>query len=119
MSQPSDNHRGSDRVPLCIEVSLESEHNFYTGITDNISEGGIFVATNDAPPLGNEVTFNLVLFGETFRVIGEVRWVRTHRMSGPDAPEGCGIRWKALERGALAAIQRFTHTRETLFYDED
>ncbi len=118
MTGQAPHNRSHPRVPLTVEVSLESEHNFYTGITDNISEGGIFVATPHPPPLGSEVSFELVLGEQRFQVTGVVCWARTHVMSSSDAPEGIGIRFGQLEPSVLEAIKRFSHGRDTLFYEE-
>ena len=34
------NVRASERFDLEVKVDLESDHNFYTGLTQNISAGG-------------------------------------------------------------------------------
>ena len=114
----AEQQRRSPRVPLEVEVTLESEHNFFTGITDNISEGGVFVATASPPPLGSEVGFELLLGGERFLVLGVVCWLRDERAASTDAPSGCGVRWVHLEDGALAAIRRFIDVRQTDFYED-
>lgn len=119
MSQSPHDSRLYPRVPFAVEVSLESEHNFYTGITDNISEGGIFVAMTHPPAIGTRVTFELVLGEESYTVAGEVRWIRTPHSAGPDAPEGCGIRWAQIDEKTAEAVKRFTSSRDTLFYDEE
>ena len=121
MGAPGDDkhQRRHERAPLAVEVTLESEHNFYTGITDNISEGGLFVATDDPPPIGTELHFELVLGERRFQMSGVVLWQRTHRMASTDMPEGVGIRWRSLDPVVLQAIQSFVRGRETLFYDED
>jgi len=106
------------RVPFSFEVSLESDNNFYTGLTDNISEGGLFVATTSSPPVGAAVTFELVVGAERFIVAGVVRWVRDRHRASEGSPEGCGIRWTHLPAPAIVAIQRFIRGRETLFYEE-
>ncbi|MDB4967531.1 MAG: Signal recognition particle receptor protein FtsY [Myxococcales bacterium] len=107
------------RVPLEVEVTLESDHNFFTGVAENLSEGGVFVATNHPPDVGSEVGFELVLGGERFLVMGVVRWVRGERAASAGAPAGCGVRWGHLEDGALEAIRRFITVRDTDFYEED
>jgi len=111
--------RRAPRVPLEVEITLESEHNFFTGITNNISEGGIFIATPAPPPVGSEVGFQLVLGDLRFPVAGVVRWVREEIAASPGAPAGCGVRWGHLPEGALAAVHRFVAARETDFYEED
>lgn len=110
--------RAHRRVPLSAEVTLESDHNFYAGITDNVSEGGIFVALDPQPAVGTEVDLELKLGEETYKIHGEVRWVRTERIASEGMPAGCGVKWIEISAEALAAIRRFTEARETLFYED-
>ena len=107
------------RVPHEVEVTLESDHNFFTGVTSNLSEGGVFIATANPPAIGSEVGFELVLGGERFLVLGVVRWVRDERAASSGAPAGCGVKWVHLEDGALDAIHRFIGVRETDFYEDE
>jgi uncharacterized protein (TIGR02266 family) len=112
--------RAHPRATLEIAVNLESEHNFYTGITCNISEGGVFVATYMPPPRGSCVAMVLVLpDGPPLRVQGVVCWIRDFAASCEGLPPGCGIRWVGLSEEALAAIGGFVASRETLFVDHD
>jgi uncharacterized protein (TIGR02266 family) len=104
---------------LEVEVTAQSDHNFFTGVANNISEGGIFVATVTPPPVGTELGFELVLGGERFLIMGVVCWVRDEGAAKSGVPAGCGVKWLQLEEGALDAIQRFTAVRETDFYDDD
>ena len=115
----SDEQRRATRVPLEVEVTLESDHNFFAGVANNVSEGGIFVATLNPPPVGSEVGFELLLGGERFLVVGVVRWVRDERAASNGAPAGCGVKWGHLEEGALDAIHRFLDVRQTDFFEED
>jgi uncharacterized protein (TIGR02266 family) len=115
----SDEQPRAPRVPLEVVVTLESDHNFFSGVANNLSEGGIFIATAHPPQIGSEVGFELVLGGERFLVMGVVRWVRDERAASSGAPAGCGVKWVNLEEGTLAAIQHFVEVRETDFYEED
>ncbi|MGZ3443684.1 MAG: TIGR02266 family protein [Polyangia bacterium] len=115
----SDEQPRAPRVPLEVEVTLDSDHNFFTGIANNLSEGGIFIATRSPPPVGSEVGFELLLGGERFLVMGAVRWVRAESAASSGAPAGCGVRWLNLEDGTLAAIQHFVEVRQTDFYEDD
>ena len=47
--------RQSQRFPLKIEVTYSSEHNFYTGFLQNVSSGGLFVATHHLASVGETV----------------------------------------------------------------
>jgi len=113
-------HRAHQRVPLAVEVTLESDHNFYAGITDNISEGGIFVAMVNPLPTGTAVEFELNLVGSSapYKIRGEVCWVRSDRMASEDMPAGCGIRWVEIADEAMKAIAKFTRSRDTIFYED-
>jgi len=114
----SEEQRQAPRIPLQVAVTLESEHNFFAGVANNVSEGGIFVAMNPAPAIGSEVGFELVLGGERFLVVGTVCWVRDEHAASAGAPAGCGVKWVHLEDGALEAIHRFIDVRQTDFYEE-
>ena len=106
-------------MPFEIEVSMQSEHNFFTGIANNISEGGIFIATLAPPPVGSEIGFELVVGGERFLVMGTVLWVRSELAAEPGLPAGCGVKWGHIEDGMVEAIQRFVQLRDTDLYDDD
>src|ERR1700749_3884110 len=111
----SDEQRRATRVPLEVEVTLESDHNFFTGVANNLSEGGIFIATTNPPAVGSEVGFELLLGGERFLMMGTVRWVRDERAASSGAPAGCGVKWGHLEDGAIEAIHPFIDGRRTDF----
>ena len=113
------NNREHNRVALSVEVTLESDHNFYAGITNNISEGGIFVGTLNPPAVGTAVALELTVEAATFSLTGVVCWVRDRHLATDDAPEGCGIRFEpALDGDALSSVQRFIrNSRDTLFYE--
>ncbi len=88
-------------------------------MANNVSQGGIFVATMNPPPVGSEVGFELLLGGERFLVMGVVRWVRGELAASSGAPAGCGVKWIHLEDGAIEAIHHFIDVRQTDFYEED
>ncbi len=110
--------RAHKRAPLEIEVSLESEHNFYAGIAGNVSEGGLFIATHMPPPTGAAVEVHLQLQGNKFDIEGEVCWTRDAEHSSEWLPAGCGIRWLRVSDAALQAISEFVDGRETILFEE-
>ena len=55
--------RASERFDLEVKVDLESDHNFYTGLTQNISAGGLFIATHHLRRIGDRITLKFQLPG--------------------------------------------------------
>lgn len=111
--------RRAPRAFLETEVSFESADNFYTGFTEDVSEGGLFLATYDLRPIGThlEVEFTLPT-GHIVRTEGEVRWVRDPQDEAPDAPPGMGIQFRELRPEDHAAIMEFIEARAPLFYED-
>ena len=111
--------RVHERAPLEVEVTLESENNFYAGITNDVSEGGVFVATVVPPPVGAWVALTLRLGeeGPSWHVCGEVRWVRDVDAACEGCPPGCGIRWRFIPDEALEAIHAFVAGRDTILFE--
>jgi len=110
--------RSHTRAPLHVEVSLESDHNFWTGLTNDISEGGLFVATYDPPRVGEVIDVELDLPGAGHhKVEGVVRWVRDAVIASDGNPPGCGVQWLTIAPEALEAIAAFVAHRDTIFYE--
>ena len=108
------------RKPLQVEVGVYTETNFYQGFSENISEGGIFVATYDIKPTGEVIELEFKLPGEEepIRVKGEVRWVREYNPANPDMIPGMGIQFIELSEEAGKKIEKFIREqREPYFYD--
>lgn len=117
----SDNRRRFERLPCDVEVSLNSENNFYTGFIQNISAGGVFVATNQLLEVGTPVRFALSLKPgiERLQVQGVVRWVRELHEEVEDVPQGYGVEFEGLGAEARDRINRFiTDLRESLFFED-
>ena len=57
------NVRAAERFDLEVTVDLESDHNFYTGLTQNISSGGVFIATHHLRKIGDRITLKFTLPG--------------------------------------------------------
>lgn len=108
--------RSSPRVPLEVEISLASDHQFFTGLTRDLSSGGVFMATYKHLPLGAAVLIHLTLPDGGLVARGTVRW---HREPTNDTPPGIGIAFDALDADAVQRIARFCETRDPLFYDEE
>lgn len=116
----ADNRRRHARYAVELDVSVSSEHNFYAGFAENLSEGGVFVATHSLKPAGSiiELAINLPESTAPIHVRGEVRWIREYH-EGSGLPPGMGIRFIDLGSEAAHAINAFLSHREPLFYDDE
>ncbi|HTS79462.1 MAG TPA: TIGR02266 family protein [Myxococcaceae bacterium] len=116
---PSGSGRSSTRVPLQTQVDLTSDSNVFTGFSTNLSEGGVFVATLKALPVGTPVDLTFSLPGKArIAVHGEVRWTREIDDRAPDVFPGVGVRFVDLSPEAAQALHRFVAEREPLFYPD-
>lgn len=114
--------RTAPRLDLDIAVDMESDHNFYTGLTENISTGGLFVATRQLRKVGDRLVLRFTLPGGEgpLAVDAEVRWIREnsalHRREGAT---GMGLQFVDLTPQTAASITSFMQTRESLYYDDE
>jgi uncharacterized protein (TIGR02266 family) len=109
--------RNQLRFVVSLDISLRSESNFWVASANNISEGGVFVATRELKPIGSriELTMRLPEPHGVIWTLGEVRWIR-ETPAGTDAPLGMGIRFDSLNQEAQDAIHEFLEERPPISY---
>jgi uncharacterized protein (TIGR02266 family) len=114
--------RQSLRVRVFVSVDIESEHNFWTGLTLDLSEGGVFVATHHHVPRGSVVLLNLTLPPDEEPIItpAYVRWTRAY-CPFDEVPPGLGLQFVDLDLASKARIRRFVYNMRApmLFEDDD
>jgi len=114
-------HPSRQQVRLACEVDIgfQSESNFFTGFSEDISEGGLFVSTYDFRPIGTEIDVNFTLpSGHTVIAQGIVRWVRELNPLNPDMEPGMGVQFRNLPPQDKLAIESYLAQRAPLFYDD-
>lgn len=110
--------RTAPRAQVEAEIGFQSDTNFYTGFTEDISTGGIFLSTFDLKAIGSVINVNFTLPGGHFiSVDGVVRWLREYNELNPDMSPGMGIQFENLAPNDKDAIEAFIKQRSTLFYD--
>jgi uncharacterized protein (TIGR02266 family) len=117
---PDAGHRREhSRFHVDLDVTVGSDHNFYAGFAENLSAGGVFIATHKLKPVGSpiELTINLP-DGIQIRATGEVRWIRVFNERS-DTPPGMGVRFNGLAEASVALIQDFLARRDPLFFDDE
>lgn len=112
--------RVARRVEFDATVDLQSDHCLWTGLTQNISTGGLFVATDTLRKVGERVTLRLMLphARGPLTIDAEVRWIReaSARLKRDGAP-GMGLQFLDLEPQAATAIDRFMQGHDSLYHD--
>lgn len=112
--------RRQRRISLRTAVHLESDSNLYAGVTNNLSEGGLFVAATELLARGTvlDLEFSLPDGGPPIRTTGVVRWIRED-LECIEEPPGMGVQFVELDERTAARLERFVEQRDTLYYDED
>jgi uncharacterized protein (TIGR02266 family) len=117
LNRIAEERRHAQRVELKARVTLSSESNFFTGWSQNISEGGVFISCLAPPSVGTVVDVNLESedSGEPIQISCVVVWIRTEN----GQPVGCGCRFQNINDIQAALIRRLMDdaNREPLFYD--
>lgn len=102
------------RIRLETSIDLHSQSNFYTGYTENISDGGLFLATHEPFVVGTEVDLAFTLPGAVeIRARGAVRWIRDE---ADGLSRGVGVAFTYLSPSAHDAIQHFLSKREPIIH---
>lgn len=106
-------------VDVNTMLSLNTDHHFYTGFSENIEEGGIFVSTFDSCPKNSDVVVNFKLPGNiAISAKGIVQFVRIYNPDSPEMPPGMGVKFTQLLPKDKLAIEKFLHGRAAVFYDD-
>jgi uncharacterized protein (TIGR02266 family) len=113
---PSKERRSAPRAPLEVHIDLHTDSQFFAGFSQDLADGGVFVATYSPAPVGTEIEIAFDLASRRIRTVGKVVWVREE---STDAVPGMGLAFQALGSEDLAAIVEFTRERAPLFYDRD
>jgi uncharacterized protein (TIGR02266 family) len=127
---PSDDRRSCPRFHLQLAITLQGDNNFYTGVTADISTGGLFIATSHLLPVGTPVRlqFHIKRFDADLTASGTVRWVREpsalargdenfHGGHFDEVKAGMGIQFEGLSERDAKLIQAFMAVRAPEFFD--
>jgi uncharacterized protein (TIGR02266 family) len=119
----ADERRRHTRKPARVDVTMVSESNFYLGFSQDVSEGGLFIATYDGlRPVGERFPLVFTLPGaeEPIFSLVEVAWVREYRedQDFDHGSPGMGVRFIGLLAEDREAIAEFVENREPLFHPE-
>jgi uncharacterized protein (TIGR02266 family) len=107
-------HKGKERrkhprVKVQIEVSYQKMDSYLHRFTDNISEGGCFIETDELLPPRTEVPleFSFPNHPEPLVIVGEVVWILEGTHSG------MGIQYKKISADAQKMLRKIVQSRIT------
>ena len=82
--------RKSKRKRVMLEVSYCQPGDLETDFVINLSEGGMFISTNEGFSVGQEISFHIQgrKLQEPLKLRGIVRW---RQSAGPDGGAGIGV----------------------------
>jgi uncharacterized protein (TIGR02266 family) len=111
--------REHSRFSVDLDVTVGSDHNFYAGFAENLSAGGVFIATHKLKPVGSRIELSINLpDGAQVRASGDVRWIRVFNERS-DTPPGMGVKFDDIDDASVTAIQGFLSRRDPLFFDDE
>jgi uncharacterized protein (TIGR02266 family) len=118
---PADKERRvSDRRVVKVDIGIQSDTNFFAGFSQDISSGGLFVATYDVLSMGTTLNVNFRLpRGPVLSLDGTVCWIREYNETTPDILPGMGIHFDNLTDENEQAINQFIAKNPPIFYDAD
>jgi len=103
------------RIGCEFEVEFLGDSHLIAGLTQDISQGGVFIATYQVLPLGAVVSLGLELPSGRVVVQGVVRW-RRDEVDGDGRP-GLGIQFIDLHPDTVAVLTEFCRANPARYYD--
>jgi uncharacterized protein (TIGR02266 family) len=106
------------RVAMSVDISPGSESNFWAGLSQDIDEGGVFVATYDELSIGTCLDMTIRLPNKApMRTTGTVGWLRTHGPFTDELAPGLGVVFESLSDADRETIDEFMGSHPPLLYE--
>lgn len=102
-AQRFDERRQYCRKPLVAQVDCRWGERSFQAVANDISEGGVFIATDVSLPIGAAIVLQAQLPGGLqLQANGVVRWTRSNA-----AAPGCGVQFESVPFEAAALIRHY------------
>jgi len=106
------------RAPLSVNVGGTTDSNFYVVESDQLIDGGVFVATYSPLAVDDHVTLTITLPGkQVARAYGRVMLTRDLMDAFDDHIPGMCIAFERLDARSFGLIERFARKRPPMFVD--
>ena len=102
-----DDRRRSPRMDVVLKVRFQSKEDFQEALIHNISQVGVYLATDKPFNVGYQFSIEIDLPGEKGTIKGgcEVMWV--NEIEVKDYPKGMGIQFLDLESKDQALLEKY------------
>jgi uncharacterized protein (TIGR02266 family) len=104
-----------------IQVGVATDHRLFVGLTANISNGGLFIASDEPFKKGDkvEVRFSIPGANHVFHKHATVCWTRPFDASGGHhhTKAGAGVRFDDLSDEESRILDAFLKVHEPIFFD--
>lgn len=111
----SEERREDERHACAIELEFSLDSHFFAGLSEDISEGGVFIATYERLPIGTRLAISFEVQEGLIEARGEVRWVRGDETSS--GWPGLGIAFIELSPEASERIAAYCARCPPLYVD--
>jgi uncharacterized protein (TIGR02266 family) len=103
--------------PQSFELEFTGATRFFAGLEQDLSQGGVFVATYRELAIGTRLELEFQLTdGSAIRARGVVCWLRSQANAGSERP-GAGVAFIDLSQEALSTIVRFCQAEPPLYME--
>jgi uncharacterized protein (TIGR02266 family) len=111
--------RETRRQGYDLQVGVASDHRLFVGLAHNISEGGLFIATDEPMKKGDrvEVRFSIPGSDHVFEKQAVVRWIRPIEVGDENGKAGVGVQFEGLTDDETKILNAFLNVRDPIFYD--
>jgi uncharacterized protein (TIGR02266 family) len=112
--------RHGKEIEVNFEVSIDGPHNFFNGFTEDISKGGVFLATSQIYPVGMKMKLFFKIEGKDVNVDAVVRWTRNpESVNSDDLSPGMGLQFIDPPEKFVKIFESFIQKKDPLFVDMD
>ena len=108
--------RRETRVPKTLAVTYKDEQSFVRAYASDISEGGLFIRTENPLKQGEKFLLNLQLPGlsEQVKIECEAAWTRKPKVITDANPPGMGVKFLEMSENDLEIIKPYIQTIEKM-----
>ena len=107
-----DDRRKSPRLDVVLKVRFETKEDFQDALIQNISQMGVYLATDDPFDVGYQLLIEIDLPGEKGQVKGKCEVIWVNEIEVADYPRGMGVQFielgskdQKLLEGYLAEVE--------------